>query len=120
MDRARPDRLTALAAEHVASGNAVTILTAVIDDPSGYGRVVRESDGTVAAWGNDSVGQTNAFFFDAQGKLVYAYRDCHDGQFPQQDWGASDVEIWQGAPTALAGVCAQPGSWRMRSTISLR
>ena len=34
--------LAALAASHDADGNAVTVLTAVVDDPTGYGRVVRD------------------------------------------------------------------------------
>ncbi|MGZ3140869.1 bifunctional UDP-N-acetylglucosamine diphosphorylase/glucosamine-1-phosphate N-acetyltransferase GlmU [Lentzea chajnantorensis] len=37
----------ALLAEHSAAGNAVTVLTAVVDDPTGYGRIVRDPDGTV-------------------------------------------------------------------------
>ncbi|MET0863621.1 MAG: bifunctional UDP-N-acetylglucosamine diphosphorylase/glucosamine-1-phosphate N-acetyltransferase GlmU [Nakamurella sp.] len=37
--------LTALAAEHAASGNAVTILTARLADPTGYGRILRGATG---------------------------------------------------------------------------
>jgi bifunctional UDP-N-acetylglucosamine pyrophosphorylase/glucosamine-1-phosphate N-acetyltransferase len=33
---------------HADSGAAATMATAVLDDPSGYGRVVREADGSVA------------------------------------------------------------------------
>ena len=43
------ETLLELVAEHQRGGQAVTVLTAVVDDPSGYGRVLRESDGTVAA-----------------------------------------------------------------------
>ena len=32
-----------------AAGNAVTVLTAVVADPTGYGRIVRDADGSVAA-----------------------------------------------------------------------
>jgi bifunctional UDP-N-acetylglucosamine pyrophosphorylase / glucosamine-1-phosphate N-acetyltransferase len=39
--------LRQLAAAHARSGSAATIATAVLDDPSGYGRVVRGPDGTV-------------------------------------------------------------------------
>lgn len=39
--------LAALAAEHVASGAAATLLTSVLLDPTGYGRVVRGADGAV-------------------------------------------------------------------------
>ncbi|HEX7308432.1 bifunctional UDP-N-acetylglucosamine diphosphorylase/glucosamine-1-phosphate N-acetyltransferase GlmU [Lentzea sp.] len=37
----------ALLAEHSSAGNAVTVLTAVVDNPTGYGRIVRDADGTV-------------------------------------------------------------------------
>lgn len=33
--------------EHVGSGAAATVLTAVVDDPSGYGRIVRDATGAV-------------------------------------------------------------------------
>jgi bifunctional UDP-N-acetylglucosamine pyrophosphorylase / glucosamine-1-phosphate N-acetyltransferase len=37
--------LTALADEHASSGNAVTVLTALVTDPTGYGRIVRGDAG---------------------------------------------------------------------------
>ena len=37
-----------LVAAHAAGGAAVTMATALLDDPSGYGRVVRDPDGSVA------------------------------------------------------------------------
>ncbi|TCP56365.1 bifunctional UDP-N-acetylglucosamine pyrophosphorylase/glucosamine-1-phosphate N-acetyltransferase [Tamaricihabitans halophyticus] len=40
--------LTELRAAHVAEGNAVTVLTAEVADPTGYGRVLRDADGAVA------------------------------------------------------------------------
>ena len=39
--------LTGLAEAHARSGAAATLATAVLEDPSGYGRVVRAPDGTV-------------------------------------------------------------------------
>ncbi|APU12808.1 MULTISPECIES: bifunctional UDP-N-acetylglucosamine diphosphorylase/glucosamine-1-phosphate N-acetyltransferase GlmU [Actinoalloteichus] len=41
------DTLAALLAEHSAAGNAVTVLTAELPDPTGYGRVLRDADGAV-------------------------------------------------------------------------
>jgi bifunctional UDP-N-acetylglucosamine pyrophosphorylase/glucosamine-1-phosphate N-acetyltransferase len=41
--------LAALAAAHEAEGNAVTVLTAHVPDPAGYGRIVRGADGKVTA-----------------------------------------------------------------------
>jgi bifunctional UDP-N-acetylglucosamine pyrophosphorylase/glucosamine-1-phosphate N-acetyltransferase len=42
-----PDTIRELADAHERSGAAATIATSVLDDPSGYGRVVRGPDGTV-------------------------------------------------------------------------
>ena len=39
--------LQRLVREHEATGAATTLLTALLDDPTGYGRVVRAADGTV-------------------------------------------------------------------------
>ncbi|GAA2106019.1 bifunctional UDP-N-acetylglucosamine diphosphorylase/glucosamine-1-phosphate N-acetyltransferase GlmU [Kitasatospora saccharophila] len=41
--------LAALAAAHAEQGNAVTVLTARVPDPTGYGRILRGPDGEVAA-----------------------------------------------------------------------
>ena len=41
--------LQTLLAQHNERGDAVTLLTTELEDPSGYGRVVREADGTVSA-----------------------------------------------------------------------
>ena len=43
----RPETVTGLVADHERSGAAATIATVVLDDPSGYGRIVRAPDGTV-------------------------------------------------------------------------
>jgi bifunctional UDP-N-acetylglucosamine pyrophosphorylase/glucosamine-1-phosphate N-acetyltransferase len=43
----RPETLRALAEAHERSHSAATIATVVLEDPSGYGRVVRAPDGTV-------------------------------------------------------------------------
>jgi bifunctional UDP-N-acetylglucosamine pyrophosphorylase / glucosamine-1-phosphate N-acetyltransferase len=41
------EQIRALADAHAQSSAAATMLTAVLDDPSGYGRVVRDADGAV-------------------------------------------------------------------------
>jgi bifunctional UDP-N-acetylglucosamine pyrophosphorylase/glucosamine-1-phosphate N-acetyltransferase len=43
----RPTTIAALVAHHRATRAACTVLTATMDDPSGYGRVVRAADGSV-------------------------------------------------------------------------
>jgi bifunctional UDP-N-acetylglucosamine pyrophosphorylase/glucosamine-1-phosphate N-acetyltransferase len=45
----RAGTLRGLVREHAAAGNAVTVLTAVAADPSGYGRIVRDRGGSLAA-----------------------------------------------------------------------
>ncbi len=44
----RPSTVARLVREHQLSGAACTVLTALLDDPSGYGRVVRGRDDRVA------------------------------------------------------------------------
>ncbi|MCW3030722.1 MAG: UDP-N-acetylglucosamine pyrophosphorylase, partial [Solirubrobacterales bacterium] len=41
------EQIGALAEAHAASGVAATVVTSVLEDPSGYGRVVRDDDGRV-------------------------------------------------------------------------
>jgi len=45
----RPETLRALLAQHAAQRAAVTLLTFLPDDPSGYGRIVRDEAGRVQA-----------------------------------------------------------------------
>ena len=42
-----PAALHALVAAHEAAGASTTLLSSVVDDPTGYGRVVRDGDGAV-------------------------------------------------------------------------
>ena len=41
------DTLRALLAAHRAAGHGATVLTAVVADPTGYGRIIRDADGLV-------------------------------------------------------------------------
>jgi bifunctional UDP-N-acetylglucosamine pyrophosphorylase / glucosamine-1-phosphate N-acetyltransferase len=45
----RGETLRALVAAHVRTGEAMTVLTAEVDDPTGLGRIVRDADGNVRA-----------------------------------------------------------------------
>jgi bifunctional UDP-N-acetylglucosamine pyrophosphorylase / glucosamine-1-phosphate N-acetyltransferase len=45
----RRETLRALVAAHVRTGEAMTVLTAEVDDPTGLGRIVRDGDGAVRA-----------------------------------------------------------------------
>jgi len=50
----RTETIAALAQAHRESGASATILSAEIENPSGYGRIVRQDDGSVAAIVEDS------------------------------------------------------------------
>jgi bifunctional UDP-N-acetylglucosamine pyrophosphorylase/glucosamine-1-phosphate N-acetyltransferase len=50
----RAETLAALARAHRESGAAATILSAEIENPAGYGRILRQDDGSVAAIVEDS------------------------------------------------------------------
>ena len=50
----RTETVAALARAHNESGAAATILSAEIENPAGYGRIVRQDDGSVAAIVEDS------------------------------------------------------------------
>ena len=50
----RTETIAALARAHRESGAAATILSAEIENPSGYGRIVRQDDGSVSAIVEDS------------------------------------------------------------------
>jgi bifunctional UDP-N-acetylglucosamine pyrophosphorylase/glucosamine-1-phosphate N-acetyltransferase len=41
------ETLTNLLTQHATEGNAITVLTAVVSDPTGYGRIVRDADGAL-------------------------------------------------------------------------
>ena len=41
-------------------------------------------------------GLWSSIVFDPTGKMYVAFRDGHNGQFPQQDWASSDVEVLEG------------------------
>ncbi len=43
----RPQTLAELCRRHKAGNNAATVLTAILNDPAGYGRVIRSTDGMV-------------------------------------------------------------------------
>ena len=45
----RPETLATLVNVHAERNAAATVLTAVVDDPSGYGRIVRDDAGRIAA-----------------------------------------------------------------------
>jgi bifunctional UDP-N-acetylglucosamine pyrophosphorylase/glucosamine-1-phosphate N-acetyltransferase len=68
------ETLRGLADAHARSGAAATIATAVLEDPSGYGRIVRAPDGTV-----ERVVETKAAGDATEGELLI--REVNTGIF---------------------------------------
>ena len=86
------DTLATLLAEHTTSGAAVTLLTTELADPTGYGRVLRETDGTVTriVEQNDATAEQRAIREINSG--VYAF----DGAFLHEGLGRLSTSNNQG------------------------
>ena len=70
----RADTLDELVATHVANGNAATLLTSVMADPTGYGRVVRKSDGRVLRIVEQRDASPDELDIDVINAGIYAFR----------------------------------------------
>jgi len=74
----RAETLAALVAGHTAAGNAVTVLTARVADPAGYGRIVRDRDGAMtqivedrdATAGQRAIAEINSGVYAFNGALL--------------------------------------------------
>ncbi len=70
----RRSTLLELMEEHRHSGDAVTVLTARVGDPSGYGRIVRDARGRMAAIVEDRDLEPAQKAIDEINSGIYAYR----------------------------------------------
>ncbi|MFI5046602.1 MAG: bifunctional UDP-N-acetylglucosamine diphosphorylase/glucosamine-1-phosphate N-acetyltransferase GlmU [Acidimicrobiia bacterium] len=73
----RPDTLAMLATEHRLSDAAATILTARIDDPSGYGRVIRDERGRVDRIVEDGDARPDELEVDEINPSFYCFRRAY-------------------------------------------
>ncbi|MCI0689563.1 MAG: bifunctional UDP-N-acetylglucosamine diphosphorylase/glucosamine-1-phosphate N-acetyltransferase GlmU [Sporichthyaceae bacterium] len=72
------DTLTGLIDAHLTGGCGATVLTAVLPDPSGLGRIIRSADGTLAAIVEErdataeqrAIGEINSGIYVFDGKLL--------------------------------------------------
>ena len=71
------ETLSAFSEYHTESGNAVTVLTAIFDDPFGYGRIIRAEDGSLVK----IVEQKDADEVEKAVKEVNAGMYCVDASF---------------------------------------
>ena len=69
----RARTLAALVREHAAAANAVTVLTARVPDPSGYGRIIRDDDGSLAEIVEDADATTAQRAIDEINSGCYAF-----------------------------------------------
>ena len=70
----RAETLDELVATHVAEGNAATLLTSVVDDPTGYGRVIRKPDGRVMRIVEQRDASAGELDVDEVCTSIYAFR----------------------------------------------
>jgi bifunctional UDP-N-acetylglucosamine pyrophosphorylase/glucosamine-1-phosphate N-acetyltransferase len=69
----RPATLASLVEEHHAHDAAATLLTAVLDDPTGYGRVVRSTRGEVTAIVEQSDATSEQLSISEVGTSIYCF-----------------------------------------------
>ena len=108
--------LAALVAQHVQAGAATTLLTAVLDDPTGYGRVVRDADGAVRAVveHKDADAETRAlsevatsvYAFDAV-RLAEALRSLTTDNAQGEEYLTDVVGLHRSAGLPVAAAVAQ-------------
>jgi bifunctional UDP-N-acetylglucosamine pyrophosphorylase/glucosamine-1-phosphate N-acetyltransferase len=70
----RPSTLTALLQAHRASAAGATLLTARLEDPTGYGRVVRSRDGRVASIVEEADATPEERGITEVGTSIYVFR----------------------------------------------
>jgi bifunctional UDP-N-acetylglucosamine pyrophosphorylase / glucosamine-1-phosphate N-acetyltransferase len=70
----RPATLRALVEEHQEGDAAATLLTAIVDDPSGYGRVVRSDQGNVERIVEDRDAEPAELEIAEIGTSIYCFR----------------------------------------------
>jgi bifunctional UDP-N-acetylglucosamine pyrophosphorylase/glucosamine-1-phosphate N-acetyltransferase len=70
----RPSTIASLVAHHRAADAACTVLTAVVDDPTGYGRVVRGKDGRVARIVEHADATDEELEIDEMNTSIYCFR----------------------------------------------
>jgi len=79
----RQNTLEQLLAENAQTGDAVTLATSILDDPSSYGRIVRDNDGALAAVVEDKdctdeqrrIREVNVSYYCFDGKRMFGLLD---------------------------------------------
>ncbi|MCB9472988.1 MAG: NTP transferase domain-containing protein [Candidatus Delongbacteria bacterium] len=95
----RGETLADLLREHRAAGRQATVLTALFDDPTGYGRVIRDADGAVrrivehkdASDGERAVKEINSGIYVFDISLLFQYIKKLDSNNSQGELYLTDV-----------------------------
>jgi bifunctional UDP-N-acetylglucosamine pyrophosphorylase/glucosamine-1-phosphate N-acetyltransferase len=110
----RPETLRGLVAAQESSGAAGAILTAVMDDPKGYGRVLRDVEGRVTGVVEQRAGTPEQLLIREANMGLYCYRAApfwrHIQELrpdnPAHEYYLTDmVEILRRAGDAIAAYC---------------
>ena len=70
----QPETLAALVRDHRLADAAATVLTAIVDDPTGYGRIVRDKDDRVRAIVEEVDANTEERAVDEVNTSIYCFR----------------------------------------------
>ena len=117
------DTLAQLVATHEEAGHAVTVLTSRVEDPTGYGRIIRDASGTVTA----IVEQRDATPEQAAINEINAGIYAFDAQFLRESLASLGTDNDQGEvylTDVLAAAALAPssspttGRARARTTVS--
>ena len=95
----RAETLQGLIAFHRENGAALTVLTAVIDNPYGYGRVVRDADGRVlriveqkdASLEEQAISEINSGIYCIETDFLFANIDSISSDNAQQEFYLTDL-----------------------------
>jgi bifunctional UDP-N-acetylglucosamine pyrophosphorylase/glucosamine-1-phosphate N-acetyltransferase len=95
----RPETLRSLLREHRAHGGAATVLTAVPEDPSGYGRIIRNDEGGVrgivedkdASADQKSIGEINTGTFCFDKTALFSVLELVSNHNEQREYYLTDT-----------------------------
>jgi bifunctional UDP-N-acetylglucosamine pyrophosphorylase/glucosamine-1-phosphate N-acetyltransferase len=94
-----PETLAALIAAREAVGAACSVLTARLDDPTGYGRIVRADDGSIAgivedkdlAPGQRAIDEVNTSTYCFEARTLFAHLHRLEAQNAQGEYYLTDI-----------------------------
>lgn len=97
----RPTTIRSLYSHHLSEGNQVTVLTAYMEDPTGYGRIVRSSNGDVlgiveekdAKQEERAIKEINTGTYCIDAKILFSFLSLIDNKNKQKEFYLTDIVI---------------------------